>query len=75
LRGVVDSMMIVKANLKQIADKMAQMNADGGGTRLAQEYNLSDEQEATSIFTLVNSTANELEAQSPFYNQMISRLG
>ena len=75
LRSVVDSMMIVKANIVQVADKMAQMNLDGGGTRIAAEYNLGDEAEANEIYALINSLNVEIKDQSPFFNQTISRLG
>ena len=54
---------------------MAQMNLDGGGTRIAAEYNLSDEAEATEIYSLINSTGVEIRDQSPFQSQLKSRLG
>ena len=75
LRSVVDSMMIVKANVVQMADKMAQMYLDGGATRIASEYKLGDQTEAQEIYDLISSLAVEIKDQSPFYNQTISRLG
>jgi hypothetical protein len=75
LRATVDAFATARANLRQIADKMAQMNLDGGGTRLAQEYNLQDADDASEIYALVTSASDEQGAASPFTTQLIQRIG
>ena len=75
LRSIIDSMMVVKVNVMQMADKMAQMYLDGGATRIAQEYNLGDDTEAQDVYNLISSLNVEIKDQSPFFNQTISRLG
>ena len=74
MRSVVDSMKVVKANVIDLADKMAQMYLDGGSTRVAQEFNIADESEAQQIYDLISSLNVEIKDQSPFYNQTIQRL-
>ena len=75
LRAAVDALYQAHVNILLISDKMAQMNLDGGGTRIAAEYNLSDQAEATEIYSLINSTGVEIRDQSPFQSQLKSRLG
>lgn len=75
LRAAVDSGMVFKANLLQMSDKMAQMYLDGGAARIAQEYNLGTPEEAQEVYDLINSAAIEIRDQSPFLNQLFTRLG
>jgi hypothetical protein len=75
LRQAVDALYQAHVNIQLIVDKMAQMNLDGGGTRIAAEYNLSDEAEASDIYSLINSTGIEIRDQSPFQTQLKQRLG
>jgi hypothetical protein len=75
LRSAVDALYQAHVNITLIADKMAQMNLDGGGTRIAAEYNLTDESEASEIYSLINSAGIEIRDQSPFQTQVKQRLG
>lgn len=75
LRAAVDALYQAHVNIQLIADKMGQMNIDGGDARIANEYNLADPVEAGEIYALINSAASEISGSSPFQSQLKSRLG
>ena len=75
LRAAVDALYQAHVNIQLIADKMAQINLEGGDAMLAGEYNLQDPVEAGEIYALINSAATEISGSSPFQSQLKSRLG
>ena len=75
MRAGVDNIATAHTQVVQMADKIAQMNLDGGATRVAQEFNLGSDQEAQDIIDLYGSVKTEIMSQSPFQTQLKQRLG
>ena len=75
LRAAVDALYQAHVNVQLIADKMAQMNLEGGNAMIAAEYNLQDPVEAGEIYALINSCSTEISGSSPFQTQLKQRLG
>jgi hypothetical protein len=79
MNGYIQSMRGLDANLPQFKAILDQIAAGGDYAALAAELGFPNTQEgiedATSAYNLIGSLVVELGTQSPFWKQVISRMG
>jgi hypothetical protein len=75
LTGAVRSMRQIDADLPQLKAILDQIAAGGDWVSLATELGYTTAAEAETAYNLIGSLVYELENSSPFWKQVISRMG
>jgi hypothetical protein len=75
MNGYIHTMRGLDANLPQLKSILDQIAAGGDWASLAAELGYTEASDAETAYNLIGSLVVELETQSPFWKQVISRMG